>query len=148
MTLEDIRNDSEHDSYIVNYINKDGDTDYLILSKHQLLNCKWAQWYLFGGYKNDILIVCDSPKQRDEIYKDIWHRVAYISHRFEYNGLNYMIWANHYRIRIVSSKHKEYRGQRPGYFYAYGTEVVSYLASTGSKRLNSLDEIVELVKGE
>lgn len=96
--------------------------------------------------RNDILVVCDSPKERDELYKDILYRTGYISTRFEYNEANYTICANHYRIRILSSKYKGYRGQRPGYFYAYGTEVVSYLTAVGSKRLNSLNEIVELVK--
>lgn len=52
MTLEDIRNDTEHDSYICYYINKDGKEDWICLSKHQILNCEWAQFYFNGGYKN------------------------------------------------------------------------------------------------
>ena len=58
MTLEDIRNDTEHDSYICYYINKDGKEDWICLSKHQILNCEWAQFYFNGGYKiNRILLL-------------------------------------------------------------------------------------------
>lgn len=53
MTLEDIRNDTEHNSYICHYINKDGEVDWVHLSKEQILNCEWAQFYFNGGYKND-----------------------------------------------------------------------------------------------
>lgn len=52
MTLEDIRNDTEHDNYICHYINKDGEVDWIWLSKEQILNCEWAQFYFNGGYKN------------------------------------------------------------------------------------------------
>lgn len=95
----------------------------------------------------DILIVCDSPKEWDELYKELLHHI-----RDNVNGLRYAfpngIWTNHCHIQFVSGRYKGYRGLRPEYFYAYGTEVVSYLAATGAKRLNSLDGIIELVKGE
>lgn len=52
MTIEDIRNDTEHDSYIVYYINKEGEIDWICLSKWQILNCEWAQFLFNGGYKN------------------------------------------------------------------------------------------------
>lgn len=52
MTLEDIRNDTKHNDYICYYINKDGETDWIHLSKRQILNCEWAQFYFNGGYKD------------------------------------------------------------------------------------------------
>ena len=54
MTLEDVRNDTEHDNYFVYYINKDGEVDWLWLSKWQILNCEWAQFYFNGGYKESV----------------------------------------------------------------------------------------------
>ena len=52
MILEDISNDTKHSSYIVHYINKDGEDDWIWLSKEQILNCEWAQFYFNGGYKD------------------------------------------------------------------------------------------------
>lgn len=52
MTLEDVRN-SECTEFICKYINKQGHIDFIILSREQILNHKWAQFYFNGGYKNE-----------------------------------------------------------------------------------------------
>ena len=54
MTLEDIRNDTKHSSYICHYVNKGGEVDWILLSKEQILNCEWAQFYFNGGYKQGV----------------------------------------------------------------------------------------------
>ena len=50
MTLEDVRN-SECTEFICKYIDKSGNIDDIILSKEQILNHAWAQFYFNGGYK-------------------------------------------------------------------------------------------------
>ena len=50
MTLDDIGN-SKCTEFVCQYINKSGNIDYIILSKEQILNHEWAQFYFNGGYK-------------------------------------------------------------------------------------------------
>lgn len=57
------------------------------------------------------------------------------------------ILTNSYRILIRPESEQYYRGMRPDYHYAYRLEANSYLLSTGSKRLRSLDDVVDIVKG-
>ena len=52
MTLEDVKN-SKCTEFICEYINKQGHIDFIILSREQILNHKWAQFYFNGGYKNE-----------------------------------------------------------------------------------------------
>lgn len=52
-----------------------------------------------------------------------------------------------YRIIILPKSESCFRGRRPGYHYAYGLEANRYLLSTGSKRLESLDDVIDIVKG-
>lgn len=60
MTLEDIRKDTEYDNYICQYITLDGEEDYIRLSKEQILNYKWAQFYFNGGYKEIMRVKIDN----------------------------------------------------------------------------------------
>lgn len=51
VTLEDVRN-SKCTEFVCHYINESGKPDFIILSKEQILNYEWAQFYFNGGYKN------------------------------------------------------------------------------------------------
>ena len=56
--------------------------------------------------------------------------------------------ADNYNIFIRPNSESCYRGRRPDYHYAYELEVNSNLLSTGSKQLNYLDDVIDIVKGE
>lgn len=58
------------------------------------------------------------------------------------------ILTNDYHVIIRPKSENYYRGRRPDYHYAYGLEANSYLLATGSKRLRSLDDVINIVKGE
>ena len=53
-----------------------------------------------------------------------------------------------YYIIIRPEPENLYRGRRPDYHYAYGSKVNNYLLATGSKRLRSLDDVLDIEKGE
>lgn len=50
-------------------------------------------------------------------------------------------------ITIKPKSKNCYRGMQPDYHYAYGSEVNGYLLSKGSKRLTSLNDVIDVVGG-
>ena len=55
------------------------------------------------------------------------------------------IFTNNYLIIIRPKNESCYLGRRPDYHYAYGSEVNGYLLSKGSKRLTSLNDVIDVV---
>lgn len=58
------------------------------------------------------------------------------------------ILVNNCQILIKPNTENCYRGMKPNYHYAYGSKANEYLLANRSKRLHSLDDVVDIVKGE
>lgn len=93
----------------------------------------------------EILLIARNDGQCDEWFRYLKKKIP---QTMMYGELAIDILADNYHIVIRPKSEKCYRGRRPDYHYAYGLEANSYLLATGSKRLRSLDDIIDIVKGE
>lgn len=87
----------------------------------------------------EILLIARDNGQCDEWFRYLDKHISSVSQ------LATDISTKEYCIRIRPNSEKWYRGRRPDYHYAYGLEANGYLLATGSKRLRSLDDVLDIV---
>lgn len=93
-----------------------------------------------------ILLLARNDGQYDEFRRYIKKNIPIEQCNTKNLGLDF--WTEDYYITIRPNSENCYRGMRPDYHYAYGIKANVYLLSTGSKRLRSLDDVINLVKGK
>lgn len=94
----------------------------------------------------EILLIARNDGQCDEWFRYLDKHISSVSKSRSQLAMD--ISTKEYRIIIRPKSENCYRGRRPDYHYAYGLEANSYLLTTGSKRLRSLDDVLDIVKGE
>lgn len=90
----------------------------------------------------EILLIARNNYQCDEWFRYLDEHISSVSR------LGTDISTKEYCIRIRPNSKKWYRGRRPDYHYAYRLEADRYLLDTGSKRLRSLDDVIDIVQKE
>lgn len=96
--------------------------------------------------KGEILIAnYYTLKERDEVFRYLYENLRNEPYLKAIQSAK-QIMVNDFRIRLMSNESKHYRGRRPEYYYGYGTDFMSYMNAIGAKRLNSLEEVINLVK--
>lgn len=94
----------------------------------------------------EILLIARNDGQCNEWFRYLYEHISSVSRSKSHLAMD--ILTKEYRICIRPKSVRCYRGRRPDYYYAYGLEANSYLLSTGSKRLRSLDDVINIVKGD
>lgn len=96
----------------------------------------------------EILLIARNDGQCDEWFRYLKEKIPQTIMRGDRRALDIDILTDNYHIIIRPKSESCYRGRRPDYHYAYELEANSYLLATGSKRLRSLDDVIDIVKGE
>lgn len=96
----------------------------------------------------EILLIARNDEQCSEWFRYLTKNIPPTMLNERRRPLAIDILTDNYHIFIRPNSESCYRGRRPDYHYAYGLEVNSYLLATGSKRLKSLDDVIDIVKGE
>lgn len=96
----------------------------------------------------EILLIARNDGQCDEWLHYLTKKIPQTIMRGDRRPLAIDILTDSYHIIIRPKSESCYREMRPDYHYAYGVEANSYLLATGSKRLRSLDDVIDNVKGE
>lgn len=96
----------------------------------------------------EILLIAKNDGQCDEWFRYLKKKIPQTMMRGNRRLMAIDILTDNHHIVIRPNSEKWYRGRRPDYHYAYGLEADSYLLATGSKRLRSLDDVIDIVKGE
>ncbi len=96
----------------------------------------------------EILLIARNDGQCDEWFRYLTKKIPRTIMRGDRRLLAIDILTDNYHIIIMPKSENYYRGRRPDYHYVYGLEANSYLLSTGSNRLRSLDDVIDIVKGE
>lgn len=94
----------------------------------------------------EILLIVRNYGQCSEWFRYLDKHISPVSKSKSQSAMD--ISTKEYCIRIRPKSENCYRGRRPDYHYAYGLEANSYLLATGSKRLRSLDDVINIVKGD
>lgn len=95
----------------------------------------------------EILLIARNDGQCNEWFHYLKKKIPKTIMRGDRRPLDIDILTDNYHIIIRPKSESCYRGIRPDYHYAYGLEANSYLLATGSKRLRSLDDVIDIVKG-
>lgn len=96
----------------------------------------------------EILLIARNDGQCNEWFQYLKKKIPQTMMRGNRRPMAIDILTDNYHIIIRPNSENCYRGRRPDYHYAYGLEADSYLLATGSKRLRSLDDVIDIVKGE
>lgn len=96
----------------------------------------------------EILLIARNDGQCSEWFRYLNKNIPQTIIHGELRPLAIDILTDNYHIIIRPKSESCYRGRRPDYHYAYGLEANSYLLATGSKRLRSLDDAIDIVKGK
>lgn len=96
----------------------------------------------------EILLIARNYGQCSEWFRYLTEKIPPTMTNGTRRPLAIDILTDNYHIIIRPKSENCYRGRRPDYHYAYGLEANSYLLATGSKRLRSLDDVIDIVKGE
>lgn len=95
----------------------------------------------------EILLIARNDGQCSEWFRYLREKIPPTIINVEREPLDIDILINDYHVIIRPKSENCYRGRRPDYHHAYGLEANSYLLATGSKRLRSLDDVIDIVKG-
>ncbi len=95
----------------------------------------------------EILLIARNNGQCSEWFRYLTKKIPQTMVNGNRRSLDVDILTDNYHIIIRPKSESCYLGRRPDYHYAYGLEANSYLLATGSKRLRSLDDVIDIVKG-
>lgn len=95
----------------------------------------------------EILLIARNDWQCNEWFRYLKKKIPQTIMRGDRRPLAIDILTDNHHIIIRPKSENCYRGRRPDYHCVYGLEANSYLLATGSKRLKSLDDVVDIVKG-
>lgn len=95
----------------------------------------------------EILLIARNDGQCSEWFRYLREKIPQTIMCDSRRPLAVDILTDNHHIIIRPKSENCYRGRRPDYHYAYGLEANSYLLATGSKRLGSLDDVIDIVKG-
>lgn len=96
----------------------------------------------------EILLIAKHDAQCSEWFSYLTKKIPPTIINVEREPLDIDILINDYHVIIRPKSENCYRGRRPDYHYAYGREANSHLLSIGSKRLKSLDDVIDIAKGD
>lgn len=96
----------------------------------------------------EILLIARNDGQCNEWFHYLKEKMPQTIMRGDRRPLAIDILTDDCHIIIRPKSESCYLGRRPDYHYAYGLEANSYLLSIGSKRLRSLNDVIDIVKGE
>ncbi len=94
----------------------------------------------------EILLITRNDGQCDEWFRYLKKKIPQTMMRDNCRPMAIDILTDNCHIIIRPNSENYYRGRCPDCHYVYGLEADRYLLATGSKRLRSLDDVIDIVK--